>query len=143
MAAGDRHSEAPLAGRKRFARRTVIYAGVAGTIVLLLLGTGLYVASRRPASVGAGTSSSPVRKLTRLTYDAGLQTDVSWSPDGRRVAYAWDRDGHFDIWVQSIDGGDAMRVTSSPGDDRQPAWSPNGRPGKAIGTSAPLSSRPA
>ena len=127
LAAGDRHSEAPLAGRKRFARRTVIYAGVAAAIVLLLLGTGLYVASRRPASVVAGTSSSPLRNLTRLTYGAGLQTDVSWSPDGRRVAYAWNRDGNFDIWVQSIDGGDPTRVTSSPADESQPAWSPNGQ----------------
>jgi DNA-binding winged helix-turn-helix (wHTH) protein/Tol biopolymer transport system component len=127
LAAADRHSEAPLAGRKRFARRTVTYAGVAGAIVLLLLSTGLYVASRRPASVVAGTSSSPLRNLTRLTYGAGLQTDVSWSPDGRRVAYAWNRDGNFDIWVQSIDGGDPMRVTSSSADETQPAWSPDGQ----------------
>jgi DNA-binding winged helix-turn-helix (wHTH) protein/Tol biopolymer transport system component len=126
LAAGDRRSEPPLAGRTPFAHRTLIYAGVAGAIVLLL-GGGLYVASRRPASAGAGPPSSPVRNLTRLTYGAGLQTDVSWSPDGRRVAYAWNRDGNFDIWVQSIDGGDPTRVTSSPVDERQPAWSPNGQ----------------
>jgi DNA-binding winged helix-turn-helix (wHTH) protein/Tol biopolymer transport system component len=124
---GDRHSKAPLVGPERFARRTVIYAGAAAAMVLSLLGTGLYVASRHPASVVAGTSSSPLRNLTRLTYGAGLQTDVSWSPDGRRIAYAWNRDGNFDIWVQSIDGGDPMRVTSSPADETQPAWSPDGQ----------------
>ena len=124
VAVGNGQSK-PLVGPERFARRTVTYAGVAAT-VLLLLGTGLYVASRRPAPVVAGTKSSPLR-LTRLTYGAGLQTDVSWSPDGRRVAYAWDRDGNFDIWVQSIDGGDPTRVTSSPADESQPAWSPNGQ----------------
>ena len=127
LADGDRHSKAPLVGPRRFARRTVISAGVAAAIGLSLLGTGLYVASRRSAPVVAGTSSSPQRNLTRLTYGAGLQTDVSWSPDGRRVAYAWNRDGNFDIWVQSIDGGDPTRVTSSQVDDRQPAWSPNGQ----------------
>ena len=127
LADGDRHSKPPLVGPERFARRTVIYAGVAAAIVLSLLGTGLYVASRRSAPVVAGTSSSPLRNLTRLTYGAGLQTDVSWSPDGRRVAYAWNRDGNFDIWVQSIDGGEPTRVTSSPADERQPAWSPNGQ----------------
>jgi len=127
LAAADRHSEAPLAGRKRFARRTVIYAGVAAAIMLSLLGTGLYFASRRSAPGVAGTSSSSLRNLTRLTYGAGLQTDVSWLPDGRRVAYAWNRDGNFDIWVQSINGGDPTRVTSSPVDERQPAWSPNGQ----------------
>jgi DNA-binding winged helix-turn-helix (wHTH) protein/Tol biopolymer transport system component len=127
LAVGNARSKVPHVGPERFARRTVIYAGVAAAIVLSLLGTGLYVASRRPASVVAGTSSSPVRNLTRLTYGAGLQTDVSWSPDGRRVAYAWNRDGNFDIWVQSIDGGDPMRVTSSSADEWQPAWSPNGQ----------------
>jgi DNA-binding winged helix-turn-helix (wHTH) protein/Tol biopolymer transport system component len=125
LAVGNGQSKVPLVGHERFARQTVIYAGVAAAMVLSLLGTWLYVASRRPASVVAGTSSSPLRNLTRLTYGAGLQTDVSWSPDGRRVAYAWNRDGNFDLWVQSIDGGDPTRVTSSPADERQPAWSPN------------------
>jgi Tol biopolymer transport system component len=127
LAAGDRQSKVPLVGHERFARRTVFYAGVAAAIVLSLLGTGLYVASRRPAPGVGGTLSPPARNLTRLTYGAGLQTDVSWSPDGRRIAYAWNRDGNFDIWVQSIDGGDPMRVTSSPADETQPAWSPDGQ----------------
>ena len=127
LADGDRQSKAPLVGPERFARRTVIYAGVAAAIVLSLLGTGLYVASRRSAPVIAGTSSSPLRNLTRLTYGAGLQTDVSWSPDGRRVAYAWDRDGNFDIWVQNVDAGQPTRVTSSAANETQPAWSPDGQ----------------
>jgi len=93
LADGNRQSKPPLVGPARFARRTVIYAGVAA-MVLSLLGTGLYVAARRSAPVISGTPSSPLRNLTRLTYGAGLQTDVSWSPDGRRVAYAWDRDGN-------------------------------------------------
>ena len=127
LSVGNGQSNVPLVGHERFARRTVIYAGVAAAMVLSLLGTGLYVASRRSAPGVAGTSSSSLRNLTRLTYGAGLQTDVSWSPDGRRVAYAWNRDGNFDIWVQSIDGGDPTRVTSSPADEWQPAWSPNGQ----------------
>ena len=117
----------PLVGPARFARRTVIYAGVAAAMVLSLLGTGLYVASRRSAPVVVGTSSSPLRNLTRLTYGAGLQTDVSWSPDGRRIAYAWDRDGNFDIWVQNVDAGQPTRVTSSAANETQPAWSPDGQ----------------
>ncbi|HMF61749.1 MAG TPA: winged helix-turn-helix domain-containing protein, partial [Vicinamibacterales bacterium] len=127
LAVGNGQSKVPLVGHERLARRPVVYAGVAAAIVLSLLGTWLYVAARRPAPGVSGTLSPPPRNLTRLTYGAGLQTDVSWSPDGRRVAYAWDRDRNFDIWVQSIDGGDATRVTSSPADETQPAWSPNGQ----------------
>ena len=50
----------------------------------------------------AGCSDRPIqRTLTRLTFGSGLQTDVTWSPDGRFIAYASDRTGNFDIWVQA------------------------------------------
>ena len=75
-----------------------------------------------PASV------APVhRNLTRLTFGPGLQTDVTWSPDGARIAYAADRKGNFDIWSQAIEGGDPVQITNSPAADTQPAWSPDGR----------------
>ena len=66
------------------------------------------------------------RNLTRLTFDPGLQTDVTWSPDGRFIAYASDKAGNFDIWVQSVTGGDAVQVTKSPAQDTEPDWSPDG-----------------
>lgn len=64
------------------------------------------------------------RELTRVTFDRGLQTDVTWSPDGQRIAYASEKAGNFDIWVQTLGGGDPISVTSSPAADTQPAWSP-------------------
>ena len=66
------------------------------------------------------------RELTRQTFGQGLQTDVTWSPDGQRIAFASNQGGNFDIWVQSLAGGEAARITSSPGADTQPAWSPAG-----------------
>jgi serine/threonine protein kinase len=63
----------------------------------------------------------------RLTFDAGLQTDVTWSPSGRSIAYASDKTGNFDIWVQRVEGGDARRITNSPAQDTQPTWSPDDR----------------
>jgi hypothetical protein len=72
-------------------------------------------------------STAPVqRTLTRLTSGSGLQTDVTWSPDGRFIAYAADRTGNFDIWVQSVGGGDPVQVTRSAAQDTQPDWSPDG-----------------
>jgi eukaryotic-like serine/threonine-protein kinase len=64
--------------------------------------------------------------LTRLTFGPGLQTDATFSPDGRFIAYASDRAGKFDIWVQSVAGGDPVQITKSPEHDTQPAWSPDG-----------------
>lgn len=66
------------------------------------------------------------RGLTRLTVDPGLQSEITWSPDGRFIAYASDRAGNFDIWVQPVDGGGAVQLTGSPAHDRQPSWSPDG-----------------
>jgi len=69
--------------------------------------------------------SSP-RALTRLTFDAGLQTEPSWSPDGRFLAYDSNLGGNFDVWVQPVGGGNPVQVTQSPEHDWQPDWSPDG-----------------
>jgi serine/threonine protein kinase/Tol biopolymer transport system component len=72
-------------------------------------------------------ASIPARRtLTRLTLGPGLQTDATWSPDGRFIAYASDRRGNFDIWVQSVAGGDPVQVTKGIAEDTQPDWSPDG-----------------
>ena len=73
-------------------------------------------------------ASSPVQHpLTRITFDDGLQSGTTWSPDGRFIAYESDRGGKFDIWVQQISGGDPVQVTKGPGQNWQPNWSPDGK----------------
>jgi Tol biopolymer transport system component/DNA-binding winged helix-turn-helix (wHTH) protein len=67
------------------------------------------------------------RALTRLTFDEGLQTEPTWSPDGRYIAYSSDRGGKFDIWVQQVTGGNPIQVTRAPGQNWQPDWSPDGK----------------
>ena len=42
------------------------------------------------------------------------------------IAYASDKAGNFDIWVQPVAGGDAVQVTKSPAQDTEPDWSPDG-----------------
>jgi serine/threonine protein kinase len=90
--------------------------------VLLLVG----VSTRWWPTKPAATQPSPKRELRRLTFDSGLQDNPTWSPDGRYIAYASDRGGNFDIWVQQVSGGDPIPVTKSPAHDWQPDWSPQG-----------------
>ena len=71
--------------------------------------------------------SSPAHQIWQLTFDAGLQGEPSWSPDGRMVAFSSDRSGNQDIWIQSVDGGSPVQVTNSPAHDVQPDWSADGR----------------
>ena len=44
------------------------------------------------------------------------------SPDGKELCFAW----NGDLWKVSSEGGEAERITSHPGDDRSPSFSPDG-----------------
>jgi Tol biopolymer transport system component/DNA-binding winged helix-turn-helix (wHTH) protein len=68
----------------------------------------------------------PSRRVWQLTFDPGLEGEPSWSPDGHLIAYSSDRSGNFDIWVQPVGEGNAVRVTNSPAHDWQPDWAPDG-----------------
>ena len=85
---------------------------VASGLCLLLLVAGWFAYRKLRGSL----ASPPVqRSLTRLTFDEGLQTGATWSPDGRYIAYSSDRGGKFDIWVQQVSGGDPIQITKRPG----------------------------
>jgi hypothetical protein len=101
----------------------------AALVVWVLAGSlaaGWWVVSRHLFTQGAESAELVQRNLTRLTFGSGLQMDVTWSPDGRFIAYASDRAGNFDIWVQSVTGVDPVQITKSPAHDTQPDWSPDG-----------------
>ena len=101
-------------------RPLVLLTAVAAIILVVAASVFVYEGHRvAPAAAQ--------RLLTRLTFDDGLQIGASWSPDGRFIAYSSNRGGKFDIWVQQISGGDALRITNQPGQNWQPDWSPDGK----------------
>jgi serine/threonine protein kinase len=99
------------------------WLGAAGVLIALVAAAMVWLnRGGDPTAVSERTDLV----LKRLTFDEGLQTDVTFSPDGRFIAYASNRSGNFDIWVQPVDGGDAVQITREPEQDVQPAWSPDG-----------------
>lgn len=64
--------------------------------------------------------------LTRLTFDSGLQFGATFSPDGRFIAFSSDRGGKFDIWLQQMGSAAPHQITTLPGHNWQPDWSPDG-----------------
>ena len=91
-------------------------------VVILAVGAGFFGYRRLSTH-----KTIAQRTLTRLTFDDGLQTEPTWSPDGRFIAYSSDRGGKFDIWVQQVSGGNPIQVTKRPGQNWQPDWSPDGK----------------
>jgi len=103
--------------------RSISLLVVCACLALALAISGYFLAQRWLHSSQPTTAQ---RKLWQLTFEPGLETDPSWSPDGRFVAYSSDQSGNFDIWVRSIGEGNSVQVTSSPAHDWQPNWSPDG-----------------
>jgi eukaryotic-like serine/threonine-protein kinase len=110
-------------------RRRHVWLAVAAVVLVLATGLGVWTwrTARRAETPPGPTSGVVQRSLTRLTFAPGLQTDVTFSPDGRFIAYASDQGGNFDIWVQpAAGGGDPVQVTKSPAAETEPDWSPDG-----------------
>ncbi len=81
-----------------------------------------------------------------LTSSRGYDAEGSWSPDGKRIAFASNRDAYqreltakeqeifardksyfMDIYIMNADGTDVQRLTQVPGYDGGPFFSPDGR----------------
>jgi serine/threonine-protein kinase len=65
---------------------------------------------------------------TQLTFGS-LNHYPVWTPDGRRVAFASDRDNGIGnlYWVNADGTGDVTRLTDSPNAERAYSWHPSGK----------------
>ena len=64
--------------------------------------------------------------FTRLTAGAWDDITPSTSPDRKRLAFASDRDGRWDIYILDLVTGKTSRFTDTPEYDASPSWSPDG-----------------
>jgi WD40 repeat protein len=88
----------------------------------------VYVSDRRRGTGDLWLHDLVRGTSTRLTNDEWSEGGVLWSPDGKSVAYGWDRNGPPDVYALAVDGGAAPRlVFASPGVDYPLAFLPGDR----------------
>jgi hypothetical protein len=108
----------------------LLAAGITGVVVLTLAGAWLFRAPR--------TTSAPAMRVVSLTAMSGSEYGAHFSPDGRQIAFAWNGEapnaegrpwwqGNWDIYVKLVGASELHRLTTSPGVDLAPVWSPDGR----------------
>jgi len=71
-----------------------------------------------------GREGGPAR---RLTAGPGQETNPSFSPDGRWVAFTGEYDGNTDVFLAPASGGVPKRLTWHPAPDEAAGWTPDGR----------------
>jgi dipeptidyl aminopeptidase/acylaminoacyl peptidase len=78
------------------------------------------------------------KSLTQITSGDFDDSEPAWSPDGKTLAFTSnrstpdpDRNFNTDIWVVEAEntdkGAHLTQITTNPGADRSPAWSPDGK----------------
>ena len=94
-----------------------------------------YLDRRRTHLYSFDVATRAQSQITSGDYD---DQQPAWSPDGKSLAFSSNRskpdpDATYDtnIWVVSADNSDkgahVTQVTTNPGEDRSPAWSPDGK----------------
>jgi len=94
-----------------------------------------YLDRRRTHLYAFDLASKSLTQVTSGDYD---DSQPAWSPDGKKLAFASNRskpdsDATYDtnIWVVAADntdkGAQVTQITTNPGEDNAPVWSPDGK----------------
>jgi tricorn protease len=63
---------------------------------------------------------------TRLTNNTGNNNDITWSPDGTRIAFISDMGNQPDVYTIDVKSKAVARLTNDSAAESNPTWSPDG-----------------
>jgi Tol biopolymer transport system component len=87
----------------------------------------LFLSSNRRGSYGVYQMRAPgPLVLLPVLVDSASNIQAALAPDRTRVAFSSNRNGNFDIYLMDADGQRVRRLTSSSGNEGEPAWTPDG-----------------
>jgi dipeptidyl aminopeptidase/acylaminoacyl peptidase len=75
------------------------------------------------------SSGSPPRRITAGSGSACEEHGIAWSPDSRELAFLSNAQSpdQLQLYVASVTGGSARKLTSLTGSMDEPSWSPDGK----------------
>lgn len=66
------------------------------------------------------------RTVTQLTADPAADIMPAISPDGSKIAFSSNRSGVWNLYLMSIQGGQAVHLSTQNSHELHPSWSPDG-----------------
>ena len=66
-------------------------------------------------------------RAVQLTTPDSYECSPVWSPDGKEIAFASDRNGSFDLFAMPAEGGAARRLTTHSSSEIPSAYTPDGK----------------
>jgi serine/threonine-protein kinase len=113
----------PAASPRAAKRRRLL---LVSAVAVVLVAAGVY-ALLRWIPGGARGSALVHASFMQLSTEPGVEWFPSLSPDGKWVVYGGDVAGHRHIFLRGVGAQNSFDLTEdSPGDDDQPAFSPDG-----------------
>jgi Tol biopolymer transport system component len=112
-----------------------------GKVVNAGLGSPNLLLYRPNSKLAFSTKRDGNYEIYSMNADGSMQTNLTrigpnwdeypdWSPDGKKIAFAGDRDNaYYQIYVMNSDGSGVTRLTHTLGvaDNWEPVWSPDGK----------------
>jgi serine/threonine protein kinase len=95
--------------------------------VALVIGCGIWWHRNRATDTSSSPPADTPLSPVPFTSLPGSLSRPTFSPDGSRIAFAWEgnQGGGSHIYVKEIGGvGDPLQLTHGSGSDMHPAWSP-------------------
>ena len=122
-------ARAELPKPRKFSRPSSTMMILSAVTLTLAVGGAVLLQRRWAGARGALALTPTPMRTVPLTSFPDEELDPALSSDGKLVAYAWKggTKDRMNIYVQQVDAGTPVRLTSEAGREGSPKWSPDGR----------------